>query len=429
MKKNHKPSAGQIIATGFLALILLGTLLLYLPFSHVEGKSISLTDALFVATSATCVTGLSTVVVAEVFNAFGKTVIAVLIQCGGLGVACMGAAFALLFRRRMGIKNQSLIREGWNMSSAGGVLNLLKMALSITLITEFVGAVLSFFVFVQDMPPAKAVGTALFHAISAFNNAGFDILGANNLIGYQGNILLTLVTALLIIIGGLGFFVFWDIFEKKCFRKLTLHSKIALSVTGVLLLVGTLIFLFVGNLPLLDAFFLSVSARTAGFMTSPIGSLSQATLFALIFLMFIGASPGSTGGGIKTTTFFAVCLVIRAQISGKKQQVFHRKLPKDSATKALLLLLFALTVVLFSTFLLCVLEPSIPFLDLLVEVVSAAATVGLSTGITATLSIPSKLILTLVMYIGRLGPLSAATIWSIRAESALSYSEESITIG
>ena len=196
-----------------------------------------------------------------------------------------------------------------------------------------------------------------------------------------------------------------------------------------MILFGTIAFFFLGRLSVLDAFFLSVSSRTAGFMTTPIGELPTAALFILVFLMFIGASPGSTGGGLKTTTFFAVCLIIRSQFSGKKHQAFHRKLPKDVTAKALLLLLFALMVVIVATFFLCIFEPNTDFLDLLVEVVSSAATVGFSTGITASLSIPSKIVLTLVMYVGRLGPLTAATIWSIREESALSYSEESITIG
>ncbi len=429
MKRSRKLSAGRIIALGFFTLILTGTVLLSLPVTHNAGKSVPVADALFIATSATCVTGLSTIVVADTFNTFGKTVIALLIQCGGLGVACMGATFALLLGRRMGMKNQSLVREGWNMSSADGVVKLLKMALLITLVTEFIGALISFSVFVQDMPIARAAGTAVFHSVSAFNNAGFDILGADSLIPYQGNVLLILTTAVLILLGGLGFFVFWDLREKKSFHKLTLHSKIVLFTTGILLLLGTVAFFALSRLSWLDSFFLSVSSRTAGFMTSPIAKLPTAALFVLILLMFIGASPGSTGGGLKTTTFFAVCLIIRGQISGKKHQAFHRKLPKDITTKALLLLLFALMVVLFATFLLCIFEPEMNFLDLLVEVVSSAATVGLSTGITQSLSVPSKIVLTLVMYVGRLGPLSAATIWSIREESALSYSEESITIG
>ena len=228
MKKIKKISPSRTIALGFLALIVLGAILLYLPISHAEGQSLSFVDALFLSTSATCVTGLSPVVVADTLNAFGKTVLGTLIQIGGLGVACMGAAFALLLRRRIGMQQNTLLREGWNLSSNSSFKELLKFALGITLLCELSGAVLSFFVFVQKMPIPNAALTALFHSVSAFNNAGFDILGADNLISYRGDILLTLTTAALIIFGGLGFTVYLDIREKRSLKKLSLHSKIVL---------------------------------------------------------------------------------------------------------------------------------------------------------------------------------------------------------
>lgn len=429
MTVKRKIPPGRIIALGFLGLILLGTILLFLPVTHREGQTVSLIDALFISTSATCVTGLSPIVVSEVFNPFGHFVIGFLIQVGGLGVACMGAAFFLLLRRRMGMKDQAFIREGWNVSSSEGLIRLLKMALLFTFVAEFCGGLAVLPVFWQRMPPLQAIGTSFFHAISAFNNAGFDVIGPDSLVPYQGNVHLTLVTAALIILGGLGFIVYWDLAKKRSFKRLTLHSKIVLITTLFLLVGGTLLLLTDGSLGLLDSFFFSVSSRTAGFMTSPVNELSNASLFVLVILMFIGASPGSTGGGIKTTTFFVLFLISKNLFFHKKNQTFHRKLPREVIHKALLLALLALIVLCTATLLLCFLEPEIPFMDLLFETVSAGATVGLSTGITPTLCDGAKIVLTLVMYIGRLGPLTAATVWTIKQESALSYSTESITIG
>ncbi|MBQ2731273.1 MAG: H(+)-transporting ATPase [Clostridia bacterium] len=427
--KNRSLSPGRLIALGFLALILLGALLLWLPVSHNAGQTVSFVDALFLSTSATCVTGLSPLVVSETFNTFGKGVFVFLIQIGGLGVACIGASFVLLLRRKMGIKDQSLVREGWNVSGSAAVKKLLTFALFLTVSIEALGAILSTLIFAQDMPFFDALGTGIFHSVSAFNNAGFDVLGPESLIPYQGNVALTLLTSVLIIAGGLGFIVYRDLFEKRRLSKCTLHTKIVLSMTAVLLVGGTLLLWLIGDTDLLNSFFFSVSARTAGFMTVPVGSLSHASLFLLVILMFIGASPGSTGGGIKTTTAFAAYLTVKSLVTGKKRQVFRRKLPDDTVHKALTLVFLALFVVCAAVFVLSILEPTIEFLDLLVETVSAAATVGLSTGITPVLSDASKLVLTLVMYIGRLGPLTAATIWTIKQESALSYSSESITIG
>ncbi len=429
MKLRRKIPAGRIIALGFLALILLGALLLWLPISHREGTEVSCVDALFIATSATCVTGLTPLTVSETFNTFGTIVIGGLIQIGGLGIACIGASFVWILRRRVRMKNQSLLREGWNVSGSGELLQLLKTALILTFSAEGVGALLCLPIFLREMPLSEAIGCSVFHAVSSFNNAGFDLLGADSLGAYSADVPFLLITALLIIAGGLGFIVYWDLLAKRSFRKLSLHSKVVLSTTAVLLLVGTLLLLCTQDMDLPNAAFYSVSARTAGFATIPASQFSQASIFIIILLMFIGASPGSTGGGIKTTTFFVICLVTKNLFHNKKAQAFRRRLPQDVISKAFLLVFLALAVLCLATLLLCILEPQIPFLDLLYEVVSAGATVGLSTGITASLSTASKLVLTLVMYIGRLGPLTAATIWTIKQESTLSYSSEPITIG
>lgn len=424
----RKIPPGRIIAAGFLLVILTGSLLLSLPIAQTEGTRLSYLDALFTAASATCVTGLVTTTVSETFTLFGKSVIALLIQIGGLGVACMGACFVLLTRKHMDMKNRQLIREGWNVSSSGGLVKLLKLVLLATLIIESVGALLSTLIFAQYMPLGDAVFTGIFHSISAFNNAGFDVLGSTSLIPYQGNVALTLLTAVLIILGGIGFAVIYDVLEKRRFSALSLHSKMVLIFTAVLIVGGTAGLYLTSELGLLDSFFFSVSARTAGFATVDVGTLPQASVFIIIVLMFIGASPGGTGGGIKTTTFFTLLVVFSGLIRNRKRQIFHRKLPDEAVHKAFILSSLYLAITCTSTFLLTLTE-STPFLDLLFEVTSAIATVGLTTGITGGLCAASKLILILTMYIGRLGPLTAATIWTAKRESSLSYSQENITIG
>ena len=299
-----------------------------------------------------------------------------------------------------------------------------------TLCFEAAGMVLSFLVFVQDYSPLHALWISIFHSIAAFNNSGFDILGGlRNLIPYQSNVLLNLTTCGLIICGGLGFLVMLDIKRCRSFRKLTLHSKVVLTTTAALLIIGTLLLKATEEMTWLGAFFHSVSARTAGFSTYPIGELTNAGLFTLIILMFIGASPGSTGGGIKTTTFFILMQEVRSVFSKRRPGAFHRTLPAEALPKAAVIALLSLLVVCCGTFLLCILEPGCTFIQLLFEVVSAFGTVGLSTGITPNLSVASKAVIILTMYIGRLGAFTLLSMWINREEPSVRYTEESITIG
>lgn len=270
----------------------------------------------------------------------------------------------------------------------------------------------------------------MFHSIAAFNNSGFDILGGmQNLIPYQSDVLLNLVTCALIIFGGLGFLVMLDIRRAGNFRKLTFHSKVVITTTAALLAVGTLLLKATEDMTWLGAFFHSVSARTAGFSTYSMGELTNAGLFTLILLMFIGASPGSTGGGIKTTTFFALMQQVRAVFTKKKPGGFHRTLPGEAIDKAGVIALLSVVVVCVGTFLLCVLEPELDFVRLLFEEVSAFGTVGLSTGITPDLSVASKLVLIFTMYIGRLGAFTLFSLWIDRPDPSIRYTEEMITIG
>ena len=425
-----KQPPGRLIALGFAAVILLGSLLLLLPVSVRPDAEVTFIDALFTSTSAVCVTGLIAIDTADHFTVFGQAVVAALIQIGGLGVTSVGMGLILAAGRQVGIKGRLLIKEALNVDSFKGMVRLVKAVLIMTLCFESAGMVLSFLVFVQDYSPLHALWISIFHSIAAFNNSGFDILGGlRNLIPYQSNVLLNLTTCGLIICGGLGFLVMLDIKRCRSFRKLTLHSKVVLTTTAALLIIGTLLLKATEEMTWLGAFFHSVSARTAGFSTYPIGELTNAGLFTLIILMFIGASPGSTGGGIKTTTFFILMQEVRSVFSKRRPGAFHRTLPAEALSKAAVIALLSLLVVCCGTFLLCILEPGCTFIQLLFEVVSAFGTVGLSTGITPNLSVASKAVIILTMYIGRLGAFTLLSMWINREEPSVRYTEESITIG
>lgn len=426
--KKIKP--GRIIVLGFLIVILLGTILLMLPISINESENVSFIDALFTSTSAVCVTGLIAIDTADTFTVFGRTVVALLIQIGGLGVTSVGVGFIMLLKKKIGIKERTLIKESMNLDSLKGVVKLVKSILIMTLIFESIGVILSYIVFSKDYAPLDALGISLFHSIAAFNNSGFDILGGlQNLIPYQSNVILNLTTCGLIIFGGIGFLVIKEIIEVRSFKKFTLHTKIVLIMTGILLVVGTILLKLTEDISWLGAFFFSTSARTAGFSTYPLSNFTNAGLFVLIILMFIGASPGSTGGGIKTTTLFTLNKSIYSTSTNKHCTAFKRKIPLGVILKAFNVTILALFVICIGTFILSILEPNYTFMQLLFEVTSAFGTVGLSTGITPDLSALSKFIISLIMFIGRLGPMTIATIWSFKKPSDACYSEETVIIG
>ena len=425
-----KQPPGRLIALGFAAVILIGSALLMLPISIRPGVEVAYIDALFTSTSAVCVTGLIAVDAYDNFTVFGQAVLAGLIQIGGLGVTSVGVGLILAAGRRVSIKGRSLVKEALNVDSFQGMVRLIQWVLKVTLCFEGAGAVLSFLTFSQDYPLPRALWTSVFHSVAAFNNSGFDILGGmQNLIPYQSDVLLNLVTCALIIFGGLGFLVMLDIRRAGSFRKLTFHSKVVITTTAALLAAGTLLLKATEDMTWLGAFFHSVSARTAGFSTYSMGELTNAGLFTLILLMFIGASPGSTGGGIKTTTFFALMQQVRAVFTKKKPGGFHRTLPGEAIDKAGVIALLSVVVVCVGTFLLCVLEPELDFVRLFFEEVSAFGTVGLSTGITPDLSVASKLVLIFTMYVGRLGAFTLFSLWIDRPDPSIRYTEEMITIG
>lgn len=304
----------------------------------------------------------------------------------------------MLMKKKVGIKERTLIKESMNLDSLKGVVKLVKSILIMTLIFESIGVILSYIVFSKDYAPLDALGISLFHSIAAFNNSGFDILGGlQNLIPYQNNILLNLTTCGLIIFGGIGFLVIKEIIEIRSLKKFTLHTKIVLIMTGILLIVGTILLKLTENISWLGAFFFSTSARTAGFSTYSLSTFTNAGLFVLIILMFIGASPGSTGGGIKTTTLFTLYKSIYSTSTNRHCVAFKRKIPLGVILKSFNITILALFVICIGTFTLSILESNYTFMQLLFEVTSAFGTVGLSTGITPDLSDLSKFIISLII--------------------------------
>lgn len=424
-------SPARFIAIGFAATILIGSALLMLPVCVKPGVSLPYIDALYTSASAVCVTGLLTVDVGDTFTAVGQTIIAVLIQIGGLGVGAIGAGIMLATRRRMDLKSMNIVREAGNLDAGRGVTQFLSVLFKTTLVIELCGAVLSFPTFARHYPVGKAIGISLFHAIAAFNNSGFDILGGGrNLAPFRDDIPLNLVTCALIIFGGIGFLVIGEMRSKRfAWKRYSMHAKIVLSTSAVLTVGGALLLWLTEKFSPLAALFHSVSARTAGFSTVPLGSFSEAGLLVMIVLMFIGASPGSTGGGIKTTTFFTLLVGIRSAATNRSEKAFRYSLPKEAFRKAAVITLIGLLVVLVGTLLFMLAEPTVPLVDALFEVVSAFGTVGLSTGITPTLGLPAKLLSILLMYIGRLGPLTVATLWYFSHGERVRFPEGDLAIG
>ena len=426
-----KQSPVRLIALGFLIVILIGSGLLMLPQSVREGVTLSYVDALYTSTSAVCVTGLVVVDSYDTFTVFGQTVLILLIQIGGLGVTAIGAGFILMIGRKIDLKSRNLVREAMSLESGRGVIRFLRDVFITTLIIELVGALLSFTVFVQDFPLPRAIGMSLFHSIAAFNNSGFDVLGGmQNLIPYQSNVPLNLITCALILLGGIGFLVIKDILTNKFrWKRFSMHTKVVLSVSGVLLVLGTLLIYLTEEVSWLGAFFASVTTRTAGFSTYNYGAFSNAGILVMMFLMFIGACPGSTGGGIKVGTFFALLQGLKSAATNKSEKAFHYSLPKEAFRKAATIALLALLVIFASSFVIMILEPYIPMRDVLFEMTSAFGTVGLTTGITTQLSVASKAVSMLVMFIGRLGPLTVASVWYFGRGERVRYPEGNLTVG
>ncbi len=435
-----KLSPPRIIAIGFASVILIGSVLLILPCSVRDGVTISYIDSLYTSTSAVCVTGLIAVDAGTAFTPLGQFFLASLIQIGGLGVTSVGAGIILAMGKRLRTKGNTLVMEGSNLGSAKGTISFLKNVFLMTAMIELIGAVISFTVFSRDFPVIDSIGYSLFHSVAAFNNSGFDNLGLSgevynniNLIPYQNNITLNLVTCVLIFLGGIGFLVIREVMDKRFrWKKLSMHSRVVLSMSAVLTLVGTLLIKLTEEVSWLGAFFHSVSARTAGFSTYPLGAFSSAGLLVIAVLMFIGASPGSTGGGVKTATIFALLQGIKSSATNKSERGFKYSVPREAFKKAAVIVMLALSVIIVGTYIMLIMESDnggVTFMDALFEVTSAFGTVGLSTGITTSLGVDSKLLSIAIMYIGRLGPLTIATLWYFNKGERAEYPEGNLAIG
>lgn len=424
-------SPARIIAFGFAATIILGSLILMLPISLNDGVNLKYIDSLYTATSAVCVTGLITVDPANTFTPFGRFILAVLIQIGGLGITSLGTGIIIAMGKRVNFKSRSLVKEALNLNSGKGIVKFIKEIFFTTISFELIGTILSFIAFSKDFSFSKALGISAFHSIAAFNNSGFDILGNfQSLAVYKNNVYLNVVTCMLIILGGIGFFVIKDIKTNKLkWKSLSMHSKVVIWVTVILIIFGTIMIKLTNNITWLGALFNSVSARTAGFSTFNLSNFSNAGIIFMIVLMFIGASPGSTGGGIKTTTVFVLFKGIVSAATNKGEKAFKYAIPKNAFRKAAVVTVLGINVVLIGTFLISIFEPQLELRDILFEVVSAYGTVGLTTGITTSLSAASKILSMIIMFIGRLGPMTIVTLWYFSRGERVTFPEGNISIG
>ncbi|HQJ57293.1 MAG TPA: TrkH family potassium uptake protein [Caldisericia bacterium] len=443
MKLNNirKEPARFIILT-FLLIIIIGGILLSLPISSKSGKFTNPIDALFTANSATCVTGLVVVDTGTHYSFFGQIVILILIQIGGLSYMTIFTFLALLLGRKIPLLDRIILKESINFFSVGGIIKLARRILFIVLIFEGVGAVILASVFSKDYGILTGLFYGIFHSVSAFCNAGFDLLGNFiSLTNYKGNILLNITVILLIITGGIGFGVISEIIDFHKSKKLSLHTKLVLTVTAILIISGTiLIFLFERNnlstlKPLtikekiLTSIFQAVTPRTAGFNTINIGYLNLSTLILLILFMFIGASPGGTGGGIKTSTFAIILMNIKNTIKGREGvTIYDRCVDSSTVKKSYLIFTASIFLIFLSTFLLSITE-KFGLINILFEVTSAFGTVGLSTGITPYLSPFGKIIIMFTMFAGRVGILSILTSISVKKPQRTYLPEDKVMVG
>ncbi len=437
LKLRSNPSI--IIIVSFALIILAGTILLSLPFSTVSGRSTSIIDAYFTASGATCVTGLTVVDTGSQFTFLGKLIILGLIQLGGLGYMTLSTLIVILLRQKVFISQRLAVREALNLFSSKGAARLILYVFSIVFTVEGTGAAILFFRLLPEMGAFRALKFGVFHSISAFCNAGFDIIGGfKSFTGYVGDPVVNLTLMALIIIGGIGFSVVADVIER---RRFSLHSKIVM-ITSLLLILGgaILIFLFehanfrtMAFLPATDklwaSFFQSVSARTGGFKTIDLAGLTGPGIFTLIALMFIGASPGGTGGGIKTTTFAVLLLTMRSTIFGRyNTEVFERRISHEIVRRAMTIALLSGALIVISSAIISL--QGFEFGKILFEVTSAFGNVGLSMGLTARLSVLSKIVIGITMFIGRVGPLTLFVGLTLtKREKRINYTKEEISIG
>lgn len=410
-----------ILGISFLILILIGAFLLSLPIASVDGHSVGFVDALFTATSASCVTGLIVLPTATAWSAFGKFIIITLIQIGGLGTMTILATASSLLGKKIGLRERMVIKEQLNSQTLSGLVKLVGFVVFFTVVVELIGAFLLSFRLIPLYGIKQGIKFSLFHSISAFCNAGFDLFG-DSIISFQTDYFVNFVIMGLVILGGLGFAVYADFKENFGRRPLGIHTRLVLITTVILLIVGTVgLYLFEHNNPetiglltkpqkWLVSAFQSTILRTAGYSSIDVAGLTDASMVLSILLMFIGGSPGSTAGGLKTTTFAILVVSTFYSLRDESDTVLmKRRVPDQTVKKVFALFIIAIALVTFVTFALTIFEKDqISYLDLLFETVSAFGTVGISRGITSSLSVAGKLILTVTMFLGRVGPTTFA---------------------
>ncbi|RMF58281.1 MAG: potassium transporter [Calditrichaeota bacterium] len=441
-------NTSQMLVTGFGGIILLGTILLMLPWASTT-TPLSFVNALFTATSATCVTGLIVVDTATAFTLFGKMVILGLIQVGGLGIMTISTFLLYLIHGKLTLSSRGFLEETLSQSPMQHLRALLKTVFYATVSIEAIGTIILTVRFMGEMPVYKAFFFGLFHSVSAFCNAGFSLF-SDSLIGYQSDLIVNITIAILIILGGVGFVVLFELnqYRRGEVRRLTLHSRLVLLFSFLLICSGAIIFWllemenslkghsFLSSLEI--SLFQSITARTAGFNTIDLAHLSNPTLFIMIILMFIGASPGSCGGGIKTTTFAVLLAFIRSRFYNQPAvNIFQRRIPSEAVSKAVTVAFFSVVLISLLTMFLLITELTGVshqesrglFLEMLFEVTSAFGTVGLSLGVTPKLTALGKLLITFMMFVGRLGPITLAVAVGNREKTNYFYAQEDVLIG
>lgn len=450
----------QLIAGSFIGVILIGSLLLSLPISN-NGAIAPYLDNLFTAVSATCVTGLVTMTTADQFSVFGQIVIMVMIQIGGLGFITFFSLVLIRMQKTLSLGNKIVAQEALNQSSLTKLPDYLKKVVWFTFTIEGIGMLLFSLVFVPEFGVVRGLYYSLFHSVSAFCNAGFDLLGSNSLINYNTNLLVTITVSFLVIVGGIGFIFWYDLTEKwplekeksrynrlkfswkRLFHSLTLGSKLALIMTGTLLMLGFGLFFLMeyhnslqafGFLDKLQvSFFQSMTTRTAGFASVDMGSLNTSTKMMMCIFMLIGGSPAGTAGGVKTVTMaIVILLVINIYLGRNELQVFNRRLKKRLIIRALAVFMIALTISVIAIIILSGSESG-KLENIIFEVFSAIGTVGLTAGLTPSLTAVGKVVIMILMYIGRIGPISLiisfATKSNLNKSNNLVYPDEDVLIG
>lgn len=431
-----------IIILTFVTTVLIGTLFLALPISTSTGESIGFVNALFMSTSCVCVTGLTVVNVSVVMSVFGKIVMVILMEIGGLSFITIAVFFFVVIGGKLGVSNRFLLREALNQSSLNDIGTLVVKIIVISIIVQLTGALINLIpiMHMYNNDFWKSLGVSLFHSAASFNNAGFDTFGPSSMIEYKDDIILNTTTIVMIVFGGIGFVVIDDVLRNRRWSRFSLHTKITLCTTALLILIGTLLIKLTSDMSFLQSLFTSVTSRTAGFTTYDMSGLKDhpGTYIVIVILMTIGASSCSTGGGIKTSTFAVVMISIFYFARGRSVKAFKRKISRDQIFKAFVLVAVAVVIMIVGVFFVSINQPELREMGfgleyIVFEVVSAFSTTGLSMGITSYLNVLNKLLLCLLMLFGRLGPLTVIGVvnknWLASSKENIRYVEENVIVG